>query len=154
MADRMTVAEREAFLADVRVGVLSVASHQPDRAPISAPVWYDYNPETGVSVIMNAKSRKGLALEAAQRFALVVQSETIPYRYVTVEGPLAEVRRADTEKDLLPLAIRYLGEEGGGVYAKEWEAAGAAATDLLYVMKPTHWNTADFTNDFAQLSED
>ncbi|TCO26193.1 hypothetical protein EV652_10784 [Kribbella steppae] len=150
MPDRLTVAAREAFLSDVRIGVLSVASDRPDRAPISAPVWYDYSPETGiVTIMMNAKSRKGVALEAAQRFVLVVQSEALPYRYVTVEGPLTEVRRPDTEKDLLPLAVRYLGEEGGRAYAKGWEEAGAADTDLVYVMKPTHWNTADFSNDLA-----
>lgn len=149
MPDRMTVAEREAFLSEVRVGVLSVASDRPDRAPVSAPVWYDYRPGASVTIMMNAKSRKGVALEAAQRFVLVVQSEALPYRYVTVEGPLSEVRRPDTEKDLLPLAVRYLGEEGGRAYAKEWEEAGAADTDLVYVMKPTHWNTADFTNDLA-----
>jgi nitroimidazol reductase NimA-like FMN-containing flavoprotein (pyridoxamine 5'-phosphate oxidase superfamily) len=149
MPDRLTVAEREAFLSDVRIGVLSVASDRPDRAPISAPVWYDYNPETGVTIMMNAKSRKGVALETAQRFVLVVQSEAIPYRYVTVEGPLSDVRRPDTEKDLLPLAVRYLGEEGGRAYAKAWEEAGAADTDLVYVMKPTHWSTADFSNELA-----
>lgn len=149
MPDRMTVAEREAFLTDVRVGVVTVASDRPDRAPISSPVWYDYTPGVGVTIMMNAQSRKGVALEKAQRFVLVVQSETLPYRYVTVEGPLSEVRRPDTEKDLLPLAVRYLGEEGGRAYAKGWEEAGAADTDLVYVMKPTHWNTADFTNDLA-----
>jgi nitroimidazol reductase NimA-like FMN-containing flavoprotein (pyridoxamine 5'-phosphate oxidase superfamily) len=147
MPDRLSVAEREAFLSDVRVGVLSVASDRPDRAPISSPVWYDYSPETGVTIMMNAKSRKGVALEVAQRFVLVVQSEATPYRYVTVEGPVAEVRRPDLEKDLLPLAVRYLGEEGGRAYAKWWDEAGAADTDLVYIMKPTHWNTADFTND-------
>ena len=98
MPDRLTVAEREAFLSDVRIGVLSVASDRPDRAPISSPVWYDYSPETGVHDQMNAKSRKGVALEAAQRFVLVVQSEAIPYRYVTVEGPLSEVRRPDPRR--------------------------------------------------------
>ena len=147
MPDRLSVAEREAFLSDVRVGVVSVVSDRPDRAPISSPVWYDYSPETGVTIMMNAKSRKGVALEAAQRFVLVVQSEATPYRYVTVEGPLAEVRRPDLEMDLLPLAVRYLGEEAGRAYAKAWEEAGAADTDLVYVMMPTHWNTADFTND-------
>ncbi|TCO40518.1 pyridoxamine 5'-phosphate oxidase [Kribbella antiqua] len=149
MSTRLTVAEREAFLSDVRIGVVSVASDRPDRAPVSAPVWYDYSPETGVTIMMNAKSRKGVALESAERFVLVVQSESIPYRYVTVEGPVIETRRPDTEQDLLPLAVRYLGDEGGKAYAKAWEEAGAAETDLVYVMKPTHWNTVDFTSDLG-----
>ncbi|WP_350278490.1 pyridoxamine 5'-phosphate oxidase family protein [Kribbella sp. HUAS MG21] len=149
MPDRMTRAAREAFLTDVRVGVLSVTSDDPERAPVSAPVWYDYSPETGVTVIMSAKSRKGVALETARRFVLVVQSEAAPYQYVTVEGPVTEIRSPDTAKDLLPLAIRYLGEDFGTAYTKEWEAAGGPETDLVYVMQPQQWNTADFTADFS-----
>lgn len=149
MPDRMTRAEREAFLAEVRVGVLAVTSDSPDRAPVSAPVWYDYSPEIGVTVMMNGKSRKGVAIDAAQRFVLVVQSEALPYRYVTVEGPVTEIRSPDTAKDLLPLAIRYLGEDFGAAYTKEWEASGGPETDLVYVMTPQQWNTADFSGDFA-----
>lgn len=149
MPDRMTRAEREAFLTDVRVGVLTVASDDPERAPVSAPVWYDFSPETGVTVIMNARSRKGVAIEAARRFVLVVQSEATPYRYVTVEGPVTEIRSPDTAKDLLPLAIRYLGEDFGTTYTKDWDEAGGPETDLVYVMTPQQWNTADFTRDFA-----
>jgi nitroimidazol reductase NimA-like FMN-containing flavoprotein (pyridoxamine 5'-phosphate oxidase superfamily) len=149
MPDRMTRAEREAFLTDVRAGVLAVTSDDPERAPVSAPVWYDYSPEIGVTVIMNAKSRKGVAIEAGRRFVLVVQSEATPYRYVTVEGPVTEIRKPDTAKDLLPLAIRYLGDDFGTTYTKEWGAAGGPETDLVYVMQPQQWNTADFTRDFA-----
>ncbi|WP_327633020.1 hypothetical protein OHB24_23760 [Kribbella sp. NBC_00482] len=52
-----------------------------------------------------------------------------PYRYVTVEGPVAEIRSPDA--------------------TKEWEEAGGPESDLLYVLKPQQWNTADFTSDFA-----
>ncbi|WP_410793493.1 pyridoxamine 5'-phosphate oxidase family protein [Kribbella sp. C-35] len=149
MPDRMTRAERETFLAEVRVGVLSVESEDPERGPVTAPVWYDYSPDRGVTVIMNGKSRKGIAIDAARRFVLVVQSEATPYRYVTVEGPVAEIRATDTAKDLLPLAIRYLGDAFGKEYTQEWERAGGPDTDLVYVMKPQQWNTADFTSDFS-----
>ena len=98
---------------------------------------------------MNAKSRKGVAIEAARRFVFVVQSEATPYRYVTVEGPVTEIRSPDTAKDLLPMAVRYLGEDFGMTYTKEWDEAGGPETDLVYVMKPQQWNTADFTSDFA-----
>ena len=149
MADRLSRTAREAFLSEVRVGVLSVASDRPDRAPVSAPVWYDYSPGGDVTVIMNGRSRKGLAIEAARRFVLVAQSEAVPYRYVAVEGPVTEIRPADIEKDLLPLAIRYLGEAHGTAYTKDLADAGAGETDLVYVMKPAHWNTADFTTDLT-----
>ena len=42
MSMKMTAAEREAFLADLHVGVLSIA--REGRAPLSAPIWYDYEP--------------------------------------------------------------------------------------------------------------
>ncbi|GAA2835595.1 pyridoxamine 5'-phosphate oxidase family protein [Kribbella solani] len=149
MPTRLSRSERDAFLSDVRVGVLSVASNDPDRAPVSAPIWYTYSPETGISVMMNRTSRKGVAIDAAKRFSLVVQSESLPYRYVTVEGPVVEIRGTEGITDVLPLAIRYLGEEQGTAYAKGWYEAGAAETDFVYTMKPTKWNTADFTNDLG-----
>ena len=36
----MTVDEREAFLADVHVGVLSV--DEPGRGPLALPIWYRF----------------------------------------------------------------------------------------------------------------
>ena len=43
MADfRMSKDEREAFLADVHVGVLIV--ERADSAPLASPVWYRYRP--------------------------------------------------------------------------------------------------------------
>ena len=35
--------ERETFLADRHVGVISIA--EPSRAPLSAPIWYDFTRE-------------------------------------------------------------------------------------------------------------
>ena len=49
MSLTMSRAEREDFLAGLHVGVLSVAS--PDgRGPLSAPVWYTYQPGGTVNV--------------------------------------------------------------------------------------------------------
>jgi hypothetical protein len=43
MADtRMTRGEREAFLADVRVGLVAMSDGQ--RGPLAVPVWYGYEP--------------------------------------------------------------------------------------------------------------
>ena len=39
----MTVEEREAYLADLHVGVVSVAGAD-GRAPLAVPVWYRYEP--------------------------------------------------------------------------------------------------------------
>jgi nitroimidazol reductase NimA-like FMN-containing flavoprotein (pyridoxamine 5'-phosphate oxidase superfamily) len=49
MSLSMSRAEREEFLAGLHVGVLSVAS--PDgRGPLTAPVWYTYQPGGTVNV--------------------------------------------------------------------------------------------------------
>ena len=42
MSLSMTVAERQAFLAEPHIGVISLAD--PDRGPLTAPIWYDYTP--------------------------------------------------------------------------------------------------------------
>ena len=38
----MTQAEKQAFLADVHVGVLAL--NDGDRGPLMVPMWYDYEP--------------------------------------------------------------------------------------------------------------
>ena len=42
MSLAMTKAEREAFLADVHVGVVSIP--EPGGAPVTVPIWYRYAP--------------------------------------------------------------------------------------------------------------
>ena len=61
----MTCAERDAFLAGLHVGVISI--EQPGRAPLAVPIWYDYDPGIGVWVITGKDPVKGRALRAARR---------------------------------------------------------------------------------------
>ena len=49
MSLAMTEKERDAFLADLHVGVISI--EQVGSAPLSVPIWYDYTPAVGVWVI-------------------------------------------------------------------------------------------------------
>ena len=49
-------------------------------------VWYSYEPGGEVRIITGRTSRKGKLLECAGRFSLCVQTETLPYKYVSVEG--------------------------------------------------------------------
>lgn len=152
MTTVMTRAAREQFLADVHVGVLSVAVPEADGgSTIAVPIWYDFTPERGVWVITSQVSPKGKALAATGRYALVVQEEATPYRYVSVEGPVVEARPTDLEGDLLPMAIRYLGEEVGARYAHGW-AAGDNRNDLVYTIRPQRWASADMSAAFAQLT--
>ena len=141
MADSfaMTKEEREAFLADVRVGIIAI--EQPDRGPIAVPVWYSYEPGGTVDVLMQSDSRKYTGIDAAGRFSLCVQTETAPYRYVSVEGPVTATRAYSVDTDLLAMATRYLGEEGGRAYIAD---VGAGGNGVMVSMTPQRWSTTDY----------
>lgn len=151
MSLSMSRQEREAFLADLHVGVISIADPDPGRAPLSAPIWYDFRPEAGVWVITSPSSRKGRALEKAGRYSLVAQAEQAPYKYVSVEGPIVETRPADREADRRPMARRYFGAQLGDAYI---DGQGAARDvrfgeeDRVYVMRPERWLSVDYTKLF------
>ncbi|MBW2281883.1 MAG: pyridoxamine 5'-phosphate oxidase family protein [Deltaproteobacteria bacterium] len=134
----MTTEERDAFLADVHVGVIGI--DQPGRGPLAVPIWYDYDPAVGIWVITSPDSRKGRLLQAAGRYSICAQVETGLYKYVSVEGPIASTREADLEKDLRPMARRYFGQEMGDQYV----AASGPDRGLVYTMQPERWLTVDY----------
>ncbi len=135
----MTGEEREAFLADVHVGIISI--NERDRAPLAVPVWYAYSPGGDVQVLMQADSRKMTSIDAAGRFSLCAQTEEAPYRYVTAEGPVTHVRPYEIETDLLAMATRYLGEQGGRDYIAN---AGTGGNGVMVSMTPEHWLSTDY----------
>lgn len=137
MSRKLDEHEREAFLAGVRVGVISVAAPERDRSPLAVPIWYSFDPDEGVSVITGRTSRKGRAIEQAGRFTLVVQQESMPYRYASVEGPVVAARPIE-DGEVEPLARRYLGTEIGIAYASGF---GPDAGMYRYTMAPQRWYT-------------
>ena len=136
----MTMEERQAFLAEVHVGVIAI--NEPGRGPLAVPVWYAYEPGGDVQVLMQADSRKMVGIEAADRFSLCAQQEAPPYKYVTVEGPVANVRPYDIDTDLLAMATRYLGKYGGAAYAAGADPNG---NGVLVSMTPEHWLSTDYS---------
>ena len=139
MSLKMSIPEREAFLADVHVGIISI--EQADAPPLTVPIWYDYTPEKGVWVITEENSLKGAALRAAGRFSLCAQVEAAPgYQYVSVSGPIVDVRPADTERDSRPMARRYFGQGMGDLYVESQSREG----NLVFVMRPERWRTVDY----------
>jgi len=137
----MTRAEREAFLADVHIGVVSM-NRQTD-GPLSAPIWYMY--EDGlVWFSTGAESRKAPLMNVGDRISMVVQTEVAPYQYVCVEGPIVVREAAQVERDIRPMAVRYLGEEVGSGYADNSTDGG-----LLIRMKPEKWLSVDYSKQFA-----
>lgn len=139
MSLKMSVAERDAFLADLHVGVISI--ERADAAPLAVPIWYDYDPSVGVWVITGADSEKGRALRAAGRYSLCAQVETPPaYQYVSVEGPIVETRPSDRERDTRAMAHRYFGQELGDMYVD----SQPGEESLVFTMRPERWRTVDY----------
>jgi nitroimidazol reductase NimA-like FMN-containing flavoprotein (pyridoxamine 5'-phosphate oxidase superfamily) len=151
--DRMSLAmtrqEREAFLADVHVGIISI----PDegRGPLTVPIWYAYNAGGELRVVTARASRKGRLLARAGRFSLCAQTETPPYQYVSVEGPIISTEAADLERDVRPLAHRYLGAEMGDRYIEQTRNASAQAENVLIRMRPERWLTVDYAKAYGTL---
>ena len=145
MPFNMTQEEREAFLADLHVGVISI--EDPGLGPLSTPIWYDYKPSVGLWVITSRTSRKGIALDKAGRFSIVAQAEEAPYyKYVSVEGPIVDVWPADREKDTRPMAHRYLGTQLGNAYLDSQSVEDAH----VYMMQPQRWLTVDYAKLAAE----
>lgn len=141
----MTNAEREAFLAETRVAVISVSD--PGRGPLAVPVWYHYEPGGVVRFVTGGASRKANLMRASGRSTLVVQTEAPPYKYASVEGPVRIVGAPDYERDVRAMAIRYLGEAMGEMYL----AASAAEQEgtVLVELRPERWLTVDYAKAFG-----
>jgi hypothetical protein len=140
MADQtMTESERQEFLAGLHVGVLGL--ERADGPPLVLPVWYSYEPGGEVVVLTSGSSLKGRLAAAAGRGSLCAQQEALPYKYVSVEGPI-EIDRlgADAAAAVAPMAIRYLGEEMGTAYA----AGGAAEDEIRIRIRPERWFSVDY----------
>src|SRR5690349_24618492 len=131
----MSAAEREEFLAGVRVGVLSAAAGAAGRT-LAVPVWYSYQPGGLVTVLTGRRSRKAAAIRAAGRFGLCVQDDRPPYRYVSVEGPVAREDEPGPG-EWLAMARRYLGAAGGDRYIADNPDPGRE--NVAFRMRPEHW---------------
>ena len=142
MSQRMTQAERETFLADLHVGVISIA--EKNRGPLTAPIWYDYEPGGDLWILTGRDSLKGRLLVETGRFSLVAQTETPPYQYVSVEGPITSIDKPDLERHERPMAHRYLGEKLGDGYIEATRGDGDA-DNILVRMRPERWLTTDYS---------
>jgi PPOX class probable F420-dependent enzyme len=140
----MTQAERETFLAGVHVGVLAI--DDGDRAPLTVPVWYAYEPGGEVRFTTGGDSRKAQCLERAERASLCAQTETAPYQYVSVEGPATIEPGADPEQRRA-IARRYLGDELGDAYVEA--TAGETAGMVTVRLRPERWLTVDYRKQFG-----
>jgi nitroimidazol reductase NimA-like FMN-containing flavoprotein (pyridoxamine 5'-phosphate oxidase superfamily) len=143
MTVTMTKNERESFLAAVHVAIIAIP--QEGRGPLTAPVWYWYEPGGCLWFETQPNSRKGKLLHRGIRISLCVQDEHPPYAYVSVEGPIIEVALDDHELHEIPMAIRYLGEQKG----REYIASLPPSDWMRYVMQPQRWFSFDGSKGFS-----
>jgi nitroimidazol reductase NimA-like FMN-containing flavoprotein (pyridoxamine 5'-phosphate oxidase superfamily) len=141
----MTRAEREEFLAGVHVGIVSV--DDPGHGPLSVPVWYAYQPGATVDILTDGQSRKARRMRTAGRFTLCVQTESIPYCYVSVEGPITVIRDTVSSEERRALAYRYLGQELGDRYLAA--TSDDPSESAVFRMSPERWLSADFSRQFG-----
>jgi nitroimidazol reductase NimA-like FMN-containing flavoprotein (pyridoxamine 5'-phosphate oxidase superfamily) len=136
----MTREEREAFLAGIHVGVLSV--DEPGRGPLSVPVWYLYEPGGEILLVTRPEARKAPLLVAGARVSFLVQSEEMPPRYVTVQGRVASAEPADVARDVKPVVRKYLGAEVGDAYVDNTRPDGT--NEIVVRIRPVCWYSRDF----------
>jgi PPOX class probable F420-dependent enzyme len=135
---KMTSDEREQYLAGVHVGVIAV--ERPDRAPLAVPIWYGYQPGGEVLLWTESDSVKHKLIRDAGRFAITVQDENPPYKYVTAEGDVTGIAPAE-DAQVRELAVRYLGQQAGGQFAEQ----NLTPTSVVIRMRPQRWLSTDYS---------
>lgn len=136
----MTRAEREAFLAGVHVGIVSV--DDPGRGPLSVPVWYLYEPDGDIVLVTRPQARKAGLLRVGTPISFLVQSEELPPKYVSVQGTVVSADPADVARDLKPVVRKYLGAEVGDAYVDNTRPDGT--DEIVIRLRPLRWFSRDF----------
>ncbi|MDQ0792384.1 pyridoxamine 5'-phosphate oxidase family protein [Streptomyces sp. B1I3] len=136
----LTREERERFLAEPHVAALAVDSAQEGRAPLSVPIWYQYEPGGDIWILTGRNSRKGTLIAEAGRFTLMADRLTPTIRYVSVEGPVIATRPA-TREQLVEISARYLPAEKVESYVDfAWKEHGE---QVVVHMRPQRWLSSD-----------
>lgn len=87
-----------------------------------------------------SESVKHKLIRDAGRFAITVQDEQPPYKYVTAEGDVTGIGPAD-DAEVRALAVRYLGAEAGGQFADE----NLTPSSVVIRMRPQRWLSTDYS---------
>lgn len=149
MPGPMSVEAREAFLAEGgRPAVLSVESGG-ERPPLTVPVWYAYEPGGDLTFFTGTRgrdARKTGLIERAGRLSINVQHPELPYRYVTVEGPVVRTDRPPVADQVTTIVRRYLPGDASEEFAAA-ELADPSPSFVLFTVRPDRWLTFDLEAD-------
>jgi nitroimidazol reductase NimA-like FMN-containing flavoprotein (pyridoxamine 5'-phosphate oxidase superfamily) len=148
MPRRLSEQERQEFLSEPHVGVVSVA-REPGRPPLTVPLWYGYRPGGNISFFTGTqgrKARKTSLIQKAGVLSFTVQHAEYPYKYVTVEGTVVQADQPPAAEQMLAIARRYLPEEVAQQFVAA-ELQGAGTELVLFTVRPDRWLTADFADE-------
>jgi nitroimidazol reductase NimA-like FMN-containing flavoprotein (pyridoxamine 5'-phosphate oxidase superfamily) len=131
--------ERTRFLAEPHIGALSVADRD-GRAPLTVPIWYQYEPGGDLWVLTGTASRKAELIRAAGRVSLMADVTEPTVRYVSVEGPVVAEEPA-TKEQLTEMSARYLPAARVAEYVEwSWKEHGE---QVVFRIRPQRWLSAD-----------
>ncbi|HJP80226.1 MAG TPA: pyridoxamine 5'-phosphate oxidase family protein [Pseudonocardiaceae bacterium] len=135
----LSIADREAFLAQPHIGALAIAAGT-ERAPLTLPIWYQYEPGGELWFMVERRSRKTPLIEAAGRVSLMVDRTTPTVRYVSIEGPVVTTEPGTLDQ-LREMATRYLPPDSAEQYLAF--AASDHADQLTVRVRPERWYSSD-----------
>jgi hypothetical protein len=131
--------EREQFLAEPHIAALAVDAGA-GRAPLTVPIWYQYESDGTVWIMTGLDSRKNRLIGAAGRFSLMVDRLEPTIRYVSVEGPVVDTTPATIEQ-LREISARYLPAGKVDEYVDfAWKNHGR---QVVLRMRPERWVSSD-----------
>jgi PPOX class probable F420-dependent enzyme len=130
----MSDAERDAFLAAPRLGMLSTLA--ADGAPVTVPVWFDWD-GAAIRIFTGAATGKARRLERDARASLLVPNNVgEPEEWVAFEGTVSIVAHGAIEL-AERLAHRYW-DMDDAAHRTELESWRAAATYLRVLELTPH----------------
>ena len=128
----MTVAERDAFLREARIGVLATLG--ADGGPLAIPIWYEWDGERA-RMFSASRSPKVARLRRDGRVCLTVAEPVgVPEAWVAIEG-LATIEEGTGFALAQRLAPRYYPAEQAERTLAEWERV---APDWLTIVVEPH----------------
>ena len=135
----LTREERERFLAEPHVAALAVDAGA-GRAPLTVPIWYQYESDGTVWILTGLDSRKNELIRAAGRCTLMIDRLEPTIRDVSGEGPVIATEPATIER-LREISARYLpAEKVDGYVDFAWKNHGE---QVVVRMRPERWVSSD-----------
>jgi hypothetical protein len=131
--------DRDAFRAEPPIGALWLVE-RPERAPLTVPIWYQYEPGGDLWIATGPGARKTRAIRTAGRFGIMVERNVPTARYVSVQGPVVRIEPGSSERSR-ELARRYIPAARVEEYL-EFERTQIGAQVIVH-MRPERWLSSD-----------